>query len=219
MTLAALCRALAIAAIPDHASDLRLNFRKHTLDHCKQFGLAPNLAQELSGERPAITGPQRLQRCRPVAPVWIDMAHALQVEKSTNPICVSDTLAQQIIPASKQALVILLLGGRYTHGLGDLMFASVEGDQHPDESFGIGSIGLDPPATAAHLDACRIEDRVSDPTCSQRAVYPKAVISSLIAGANLNRITNAITCSVEQGAKGSYVATGHTEQANLNYSR
>src|SRR4051794_4086813 len=106
------------------------------------------------------------------------------MKQSAYPVRMPDALAQQVVPAAQQALVLLLLRRRHVHDAGNLVFSTIERHQYPDQAFGVGSVSLHPPASSAYLDACRIEHQVLDPFRNQGSMYPEAVKPSPVASAN-----------------------------------
>jgi len=83
---------------------------------------------------------------------------------------------------------ILLLSARHMNHSADLPLTTGERHQRAQQTYDIEPIGLGTPGAPIHQEARCVEDRILDPMFAKQAVQPEAIVTSLIAGDDANRL-------------------------------
>jgi hypothetical protein len=208
---------------PDERLQLCADLTQQRLDNGEQFGFTTDLRHQPRGKRAAVAGVQPGERRGPPLAARLDVPDALQTQKSLDPVDVSHPLVQQGLARTVQALEILLLRARHAHDAAGLRLAAVQSHQHAHQTLGVCAVCLHVAAAPADLDTRRIDDLIADAMGVQQSMQPEAVISSLIAGVDLDS-RNApsdhhLAGALEDGEQTIDIAAGELEQAYLVLAR
>src|SRR5438132_3646362 len=161
------------------------------VQQAKPLVLAHDLLLQLLRQWPPVTGAQVLEALDEARLHRHDVADALGMQQSLDPIGVRRALIDQVVALPVSTLAVLILHRWRGHHAAHPRLSPQIGQQRAHQMFQVDAIGLGSPHAAAHLDARRLALEIDHPLGRQPTMQPVPVETGLVARHDANRLAAA----------------------------